>query len=167
MGLGLELVGYERLFKWNVERSKPFTRSIYLNVIFLENYEEQLLDCKGTWWLPENPKEQRTGTLHFSPDEGGELSLIGDFGETDLVGKVTKRFNIILGVSEGKEFTLYGCQQSSMKAYATEVLQTESVYVIGQILVGQHFPKSDEIKFNRMIISFSYLNEWVGYPESR
>ncbi len=50
--------------------------------------------------------------------------------------------------------------QRNVTSYGVEA--SESAYSISQILVGAHFTKTEEIRFKRVIIGFSHLNEWVG-----
>ena len=33
--------------------------------------------ASGVWWLPEAPDEQTAGTVHFDPETGTQLELIG------------------------------------------------------------------------------------------
>ena len=40
---------------------------------------DEKLECKGYWWLPNNPNETVAGVLTYIPDEKILLELIGAF----------------------------------------------------------------------------------------
>ena len=89
--------------------------------------------------------------------------MVGDFGKAALGDRLMKRFDIILGVCEGKEITLLGCSEETRNFYLTsEAQSSQSSYRVEQILVGQHFKERKGIKFGRMVVEYSHLNEWAG-----
>ena len=40
---------------------------------------DEKLECKGYWWLPNNPNETVAGVVTYMPDEKILLELIGAF----------------------------------------------------------------------------------------
>ena len=65
-------------------------------------------DFKGFWWLSNNPSEKLSGICSFTPSEGGELELIGDFSNL-AEGNDSDQPLLILGTTLKGEITLYNC----------------------------------------------------------
>jgi hypothetical protein len=114
-------------------------------------------ECNGIWWIPDNPKRKICGKLKFNPQDGLELKTIGYFKD-EKESLDLKNYEIILGSTEKGNVTLINCieNQSSGGSF-----KKTSLY-IQIILVGNHFEKKDDIKFNDMTISFLNLDEWAG-----
>ena len=115
-------------------------------------------EYKGRWWLPDKPEKQVSGTLRFTPNEGAILDLIGSFRDT----KDTLKPEIILGISNGKKITLHKCFET--KPNNVSVPESLSFYA-DEVFVGAHFQKSEDIKFRKLCIRYSYLDEWVNIFE--
>ena len=111
-------------------------------------------EYEGIWWLPDKPEKQVPGTLRFTPNEGAILKLIGSFKDT----KDTLKPEIILGISNGKKITLHKCFET--KPNNVSVSESLSFYA-DEVFVGAHFQKSEDIKFRKLSIRYSYLDEWV------
>jgi len=124
------------------------------------------LDYRGRWWLPQFPEKKVSGTLGFTLERGGTLDLDGSLGDKLLTGEDTKEFDIILGISsDNKDITLVNCLVMSHTEYRRlkmdQSTERSSLYV-SEVLVGVHFKKLSDIKFRRISVRYSYLDEWVG-----
>ena len=127
-------------------------------------------EYEGIWWPPDKPEKQVSGTLRFTPNEGAILKLIGSFKDTkDIMLKP----EIILGISSnGKKITLHKCFETKSNISFPGLL-TSSFYA-NEVFVGAHFQKSEDIKFRKLSIRYSYLDEWVDisgfniqYPDKK
>ncbi len=74
---------------------------------------DEKLECKGYWWLPNNPDENVAGVLTYIPDEKILLELIGAFdSKKDFIDTLLNENSedIIHGLtSDSKELTLVNC----------------------------------------------------------
>lgn len=74
---------------------------------------DEKLECKGYWWLPNNPNETVAGVLTYIPDEKILLELIGAFdSKKDFIDTLLNENSedIIHGLtSDSKELTLVNC----------------------------------------------------------
>lgn len=79
------------------------------------NFNEKL-ECKGYWWLPNNPNETIAGVLTYIPNEKILLELIGTFdSKKDFIDTFfsSKSEDIIHGLtSNSEEITLVNCHPS-------------------------------------------------------
>lgn len=117
-------------------------------------------EYEGIWWLPDKPEEQISGTLRFTPEEGAILDLIGSFRDIKDIDKKLKP-EIILGISSnGKNITLYKCFETK-STLSNRGFLTSSFYA-NLVFVGAHFERKEDIKFKKLSIHYSYLNEWVN-----
>lgn len=117
-------------------------------------------EYKGIWWLPDKPKEQISGTLRFTPNEGAILDLIGSFKGITVLNKMLEP-EIILGISsDGKNITLHECFETNCHLSSPGLL-TSSFYV-NTAFVGAHFQKPEDIKFKSLSVHYLYLDEWVN-----
>lgn len=117
-------------------------------------------EYKGIWWLPDKPKEQVSGTLRFTPDEGAILDLIGSFKDIKNMNKMLEP-EIILGVSSnGKNITLYKCFETK-SSFSLPGFQTSSFYA-NLVFIDAHFQKSEDIKFKSISVRYLHLDEWVN-----
>jgi hypothetical protein len=93
-------------------------------------------DYKGFWWLPKNTDEKLAGILSFSPSEGGNLELIGDFS-TLIDSHTSDEPLLILGSTLEGEITLYSCflKEKKKRYGGVEVY----LYRINLIFLGIHF----------------------------
>ncbi|MBP7795954.1 MAG: hypothetical protein KA059_04170 [Elusimicrobiales bacterium] len=120
-------------------------------------------EYKGIWWLTNNPKEQVSGTLRFTPDEGAILDLIGSFKDIKNMNKMLEMLEpeIILGVSSnGKNITLYKCFEKKSN-FSFPGFQTSSFYA-NVVFIGAHFQKSEDIRFKNISVHYLHLDEWVN-----
>jgi len=114
-------------------------------------------EYKGVWFLPEKPEKQVAGTLRFSPNEGAILELIGSFkGIEGMHGLADQE--IILGYC-GKKVTLYKCIEVRSEIKSEGVLS--STFYTNAAFLDIHFKKKEEVKFRKIAVNYSHLNEWV------
>ncbi len=118
----------------------------------------QPFKCKGQWWLPEKPDERVAGTLTYVPQEGASLELIGSF--TNSVTALTGSFapEIVLGESDHGLVTLHDCVQTQFTMGATN----SSNLKVRNVLLGHHFLSESDIIFEKLIVRYSSLNEWIN-----
>ena len=109
--------------------------------------------------MPNNPSEKLAGICSFSPSEGGELELIGDFSSL-AEGNDSAQPLLILGTTLKGEITLYNCfpKNKEKRHGSIEV----SLYYVNLIFLGIHFCTDSDVKFNSISIHYSYVNEWVN-----
>jgi len=106
-------------------------------------------EYEGEWWLPNKPKKQISGILRFTPNEGAILDLKNSFMDIIDIKKILYP-EIILGISSDKKnITLHKCLQTVSNSFADEVF------------VGAHFQKKEDMKFKKLTIHYSNLDEWV------
>jgi len=118
------------------------------------------IEYKGIWWLPDNPQKRISGTLRFAPGKGAILDLTGSFKDIKDMNKLFKP-EIILGTSaEGKNITLYKCIEVKSTLSIPGLLTSSFDATV--VFVGAHFQRGEEIKFKRLSIHYSYLDEWVN-----
>lgn len=118
-------------------------------------------EYSGLWWLPSNPENKVHGKLSYDVRKGTTLSLDGAF-----LKNPDGIYEIILGKSsDGKSITLRNCLRTNListvhppnsKHYKT------SEFIVSIFFVGAHFLKQEDIKFTRLSIVPSQLEEWLG-----
>lgn len=117
------------------------------------------IEIKGSWWLPDNPDTELSGTLTYSQDEGAVLELVGVFGT-----KSTKRIQqppVILGVQQnGRPITLYRCHVRHLSYPCPGIGQ--AIYYAHFVFDGVHFATEEDIKFNELQGSYTDLDAWVN-----
>lgn len=126
-----------------------------------EDYE-----CEGEWWLPSNPTKKLYGKLTFSKETWPKLELNGVLEEYSVltvfdfsINAMPFKHEIILGLSKkGENVTAVNCQgyPSLLNGFDS------STFTVSKIFVGLHFEKEEDIKFNSLTISFSFLDQWVN-----
>lgn len=116
-------------------------------------------ESTGVWWLPDKPDKKISGTLKFDPVDGASLGLIGSFKEALNLGNM-QELDVILGVTaNSKLVTLYGCVESNTHFGVPGF--TSSSFYVGMVFVGYHFGKGEDIVFDSLSVSYSYLEDWT------
>jgi hypothetical protein len=116
----------------------------------------------GVWWLPESPTIQVAGALHFSKEDGLQLSLFGVLGESStIVGK--KSLPIILGAvwgsPLGEDVTLTGSWAKGMSFGSMAMAREE--YHVDRAFIGSHLENDQAFSFSHLKISLSGLSSWA------
>lgn len=115
-------------------------------------------EYKGLWFLPENTENKIEGTLVFDPSNRAILELTGSF---DDIAIKTEDHEIIFGfTAKGKEVTLFNCMSSGFTMSMPGIQITR--YSIQFIFEGAYFPKSEDIKFNKLRANIVKLEEWTN-----
>jgi hypothetical protein len=111
-------------------------------------------EYKGIWWLPDNPGEQISGTLRFSPNKGVTLDLDGAFNSRKNLEEM-QNFPIILGITvEGREITLTNC----IGARGTKT----SKFYADLVFKNVHFQRIEDVRFKSISVRYSHLDDWLG-----
>lgn len=118
------------------------------------------INYDGKWWLPNKPDYVFLGSLSFNQQKGAILSLIGSF---DQIGDKISEHEIILGeLSDGQKITLD--RVSSTYEYSYLDFRKSSIEV-QRIFLGAHFLRSEDIKFDSIIVTFSNLDKWIDFND--
>lgn len=118
-------------------------------------------ECEGLWWLPRDEETKVAGTFVYTPEDGGELSLVGSFKDIKDLNQ-TQKLSIILGITkEGKAITLLNVFERGT-TLVSNGLQT-STYCSNWALIGTHFKKQEEVTFDYLYVRFYNMDEWLGF----
>lgn len=115
----------------------------------------------GYWWLPGSDKKLH-GTLRFTSEKEAILEVDGSFVNISqaLQGEMLNP-DIILGFSrDGKKITLCRCFQKNFQMSFPG--SAFSSFLVEKVFIGDHFQKVEDIKFKKLSVRYSYLDEWVG-----
>jgi hypothetical protein len=120
---------------------------------------EYNFEVTGLWWLPGREGERTCGTLTFSRDEGGRLSLIGAFGDITQLTETGPRIVIHGRSKDGRVFTLRDCwrqggQLSSGGIYCEN-------YFTSMVVEGFHFVREDDLQFDAATVRYPLLEDWL------
>ena len=115
-------------------------------------------EYKGKWWLPDKPEEQISGTLKYSPVNGAILDLIESFKKNRDINQLLQPDIISGNSSDGKEITLHKCFETSFNIGSPGF--TSSSFYANIVIIGQHFPKPEDIKFRNLSVNYQYFEEW-------
>lgn len=115
----------------------------------------QRQEYEGEWFLPHEPSRKLHGKLKIETESSYILELSGGFIGSD--------FPIILGKCSGKYITLY----NSFTIYNENIFDipnSRSTYSSNYVFVGVHFFTKRDIKFNKISLKYSHLDEWLNQP---
>lgn len=109
---------------------------------------------EGIWWFAADPNQKFLGTLTFDQFKGGTLSLTGEPQRHNGV-------KLILGkTTEGQKVTLDECSFSNQFTDLSDIEKT--VFRVKRIFLGEHFQKSEDIKFEKVIVEYSNLDKRIN-----
>jgi len=118
----------------------------------------------GEWWIPDKPTQRVSGLLKFDYYKGAILDLIGSLRDEKESDQIFQP-EIILGSSNGKAITLHECfeikHRASMSSPSWEIAYRKSTFLASTVYVGAHFENKDSIKFRKLLVHYSNLDEWV------
>ncbi|AKE16998.1 ApeA N-terminal domain 1-containing protein [Bacillus cereus] len=116
-------------------------------------------ELRGHWWIPDNPENSIGGILDYNHD-GIKLQLLGNLDDQDEFSK-TPKYNIIQGITnQGDKITLCDGFQSKRSYSGFGKSQTLS---FNKLIIGKHFNSLNEIIFHSLSISYSGLEDWMGF----
>lgn len=108
---------------------------------------------KGEFYLPSEPDLKIFGTLSYDRKEGTYLDLFGSFNQED------DEEEIIWGELEnGKGVTLF----NSFIVHKKFTNFEQDKYYSNFLFVNIHFDSKRDIKFNRLSVRYSHLDEWLN-----
>jgi len=117
-------------------------------------------DVQGIWWVPvENneDKEELSGSL-YSEDGQFFLSIIGSLSESEID---MKTHNYLHGFTvKGEKVTLIDCIPIN-KMYNAPGIAQQTVMVTS-FLTGDHFNNINQIEFQSVNVSSTYLTQWFN-----
>jgi hypothetical protein len=125
----------------------------------------------GLWRFPRGRKKW-AGTLSYHPQRGATLELVGfakeinDLSVSIMKGNAAGYQEIILGtcpVASAAEvqFTLHECY-AEYPVYRPRYNGPLKLYFsVKTVIAGKQFTKSQNLKFNKLLVDFTYLFEWV------
>jgi len=123
-------------------------------------------EYRGIWWLPDNKGEAIAGKLHFDPNEGTVLDLAGSFQKMEDVNRAPDPEIILGSISAGKavgkNVTLYRCRRTKSDLSSVGPSASTSSFNIYDAFIGVHFTEKEDIRFRKLSIHYSYLDEWVN-----
>ena len=122
---------------------------------------EPFFEYSGRWWFPADKNKKHHGTLKKS-EKGIELVLeeyeVNDFKEKGQFKKV----DLLLGkLIDGTEITLQDCYLNNEIINSSGTRQKS--YLVMLIFLGKHFEEVNEIKFSKVLVSYTYLDEWLHF----
>lgn len=118
------------------------------------------VSLKGNWWLPSNPGDQVSGTLHFS-NENIKLRLDREFLVPDLVSAYSVgsfKAPVVLG------FTHDRSRCTVLRAFFLSSDQKEVVLAANALLVGVHLNDESNLLVKEALLRFIHLEDWTGQP---
>lgn len=120
-------------------------------------YMNKEIHFKGVWFLPENQENKVTGDLHYTPENGITLSLLGGLSE------ITSDFfdpELILGITaDGKKISLYKCFRRQRVFNFPGLVTSE--FGADFVLIGRHFSSTSEMKFKEIVGSIEDFDYWL------
>jgi hypothetical protein len=124
------------------------------------------MEVTGFWWLPDAPKVQIPGTLHFGRARASELRLLGSFEEEIAMLKrlgtagETYKHEVINGIAaNGKKYTLY--QATNAGGNWTNGLML-CVFAPQIVIEGECFGSATDIVFESLTFRVSHAEEWYA-----
>lgn len=117
----------------------------------------------GEWWLPNELKNKVAGTLRYTPEKGPVLEIIAHIKERGYWKSFEERkwlkCEIILGYCAIGKVTIY---KPSPQIIFWKVSGLPIILFYPQIVfIGAHFKQLNDIKFKKMVIHYSHLDEWI------
>ena len=114
---------------------------------------------EGLWWIPEKEENRIGGTLNISEEGSILLDLIGSFKDFPELME-TSVLHLILGVANGKLFTLTNCTETGSSFSFPGFIKQK--FAIQVVYVGAHFDSEANINFDKVEVDFSYLAQWMS-----
>lgn len=127
-------------------------------------------EYEGYWFLPDRVDDNIPGRLSFDPKQGAVLELRGVFKGLSpfeelrgsghvAIGGETEKLSLILGVVSGKLITLKDCT-GTWSGFSSPGFE-QSTFHVGIVYEGIHFTQPRVVKFKKIVVHYSYLDEWT------
>jgi len=118
----------------------------------------QNFEIKGYWFIPEQSNNKIAGTLYFEKHKEIRLELIGGFDSNSLF--FDKSITSIQGIGNNAEkITLITCRAYGSQNFSCDFPITN--YTCQFIINGKHLMNPDDKTFNRIVVDFSTLYNWL------
>lgn len=131
---------------------------------------DEAAEWEGHWWIP-NEDRAVPGILRYAPGSELRLNLIGGFegrvlrhlegGGVEELDDV-KRQEVIWGLVEGKDVTLFDCLPIHTRRRGFDELPERQVIKADRALIGMHVEGKDIPKFKQCWVSVENLGLWGG-----
>lgn len=124
------------------------------------------LDENGIWWLPDNPERKVAGRITLRNDSL-RLILQGSLEDSDeafrsLAATEFKEFELVLGIlRSGRPCTIVRALRGNVSLSAALSVSFESELLPEYLFIGIHFNGADEVKFKKLSVRFSNLEDWL------
>lgn len=126
------------------------------------------INSEGKWWLPDKQNIQFNGTLTFTHNEGGLLTLsapVESFINANLL-RDTENFLILGELLDGSKVALnVGFVLRSEEIHKTDYNFAKYVIRIKFIFFGIHFVNIEDIQFENILVKYSNIDKWVSNHE--
>jgi hypothetical protein len=124
-------------------------------------------NIKGIWWLPESPAIEVAGELLYSPRNGVILNLQGDLHaphDGHFHPPISQDEVVIIGITvKGEPVSLLNCKVVNGRVSIGEYIGIpEASYRISYAFIGVHFLCEEDIKFKKLAVRFSHLDNWIN-----
>lgn len=129
-------------------------------------YLDEPVVYKGDWFLPSFPERKVSGTLTYNPHSGIKLELFGQLSG-DVLKPGIEQHELIIGLVEGSRYVTLLKSFMIKSGGATirvgsEISKPISEYCVNYFLVNFYADSPDKLRFNKAVIHFHNLDEWVG-----
>lgn len=125
----------------------------------------------GEWWLPNESEKKIPGILHYDPEKGLKLTLIGSIESrimtltdrgTLVMHEGSQTWEMLHGVAEQREITLLECiPTKSLSNIGARVKSPDKQTVMAtKALIGVHLDNPDERAFSALEVSIEDLTHW-------
>ena len=127
----------------------------------------QSFEHTGVWWLPGKFEDKVPGKLSFDPTTGESLDLRieGHYLHTEFDNGV---YPILLGIVDATKFSLTNCIIiDGYRRQTRDFVVRKRVFAIETIFEGHHFKSIDDIAFEYISASYTYLDDWMDQRNFR
>lgn len=139
------------------------------------------LDLLAYWWLPEHPDRRVPGRLAWDPDSGGDLQLMGELREPEILdnhlpdggvqkyrarpNELDRRYPVIHGshvTASGREEAYTLLHSLSLNGVGFHGLDEFPEHITaGAVLHGAWYADPAEVEADRAIFDLRHLSAWV------
>ena len=133
-------------------------------------------EMEGLFWLSEDQSKQLSGVLSYSPQSGIEVKITGVSEKNDLKENY-RYYEVIYGdLQSGFKVSLFECRMSRLHLVTPDFTNDSIFFNVstafftfskfcaprsGKYLEGK---KTSDLKFKKMTLYFTHLEEWLSFP---